>query len=280
MFPSQFLPIFPWLAGLLGLILGSFYTVCVHRYLTGASIVLPGSHCPKCLRPLRWWENIPLVSYLILRGRCAGCKAPISWRYPLMEFLSMGWAVLSAKHVIDHFVKLHAAHLAGAGLNGLPGLFLPWLLLMAVGGVFLVASFIDLVLYILPDTLIYPGIVLGVATGVYGLGLPLDQSLIGAAVGAGLFWLLRFVHMRLRGIEGLGLGDVKLMAMIGALTGLLGLPAAVLFGAGSALFLSPLFRFNWREAGPMRMPFGPFLCLGCMLTILWGDAFMKALAGG
>ena len=279
MFPRLLLPLFPWLAGLLGLVLGSFYTVCVHRYLTRASIVWPGSHCPRCGRALRWWENIPLLSYLLLRGRCFGCKARISWRYPLMELLSMGWAVMSA--------RLVAALFAGPGLpaapawlpDGFPAWLPAWLLLMAVGGVFLVASFIDLVLFILPDALTFPGMALGLAAGVFSLGLPWDQSLIGAAAGAGSFWLLRFAHMRLRGAEGLGMGDVKLMAMIGALTGWLGLPAAVLFGAGSALAFYPLFRMAWKDKGPVRIPFGPFLCLGCALALLFGRDFMKLLTG-
>ncbi len=259
MIPKELLPLFPWFAGLVGLILGSFYTVCVHRYLTGQSIVLPGSHCPLCGRKLRAWENVPLLSFLILRGRCAGCKAPISWRYPLMEAASMVWAVALA-------------------LRFGPGL--AWVLLMAVGGVFLVASFIDLEIFILPDILTYPGILLGLATGVFALGVPLTDSLAGGAAGAGVFWLLRFVHMRARGVEGLGLGDVKLMGMIGALTGWMGLPPAILFGAVSALALAPVFRMLPREDdGPLRIPFGPFLCLGCMLAIFWGERFMLLLAG-
>lgn len=259
MFPKELLPLFPWMAGFLGLILGSFYTVCVHRYLTEQSIVFPASHCPHCKGKLRWWENIPLLSYILLGGRCSRCKAPISWRYPLMEALSCAWAVAVA-------VKF------GPGLT--------WLALMAVGGVFLVASFIDLVLFILPDFLTYPGAVLGVATGIFGLGLTWDQSLLGAAFGFGLFWLLRFVHMHIRGVEGLGLGDVKLMAMIGGLTGWMGLPAAVLFAAVGALVLSPAFRFASRgEEGPVRIPFGPFLCLGCMAALIWGEGFMRLMAG-
>lgn len=258
MFPDELLPLFPWLAALLGLVLGSFYTVCVHRYLSGQSIVLPGSHCPQCLRKLRWWENIPIVSFVLLRGRCAGCKAPIPWRYPLMEAASCAWAVAVA-------------------LSFGPGA--AWLALMAVGGIFLVASFIDLEIFILPDVLTYPGAALGIATGVFALGLAWEQSLIGAGVGAGVFWLLRFLHMRARGIEGLGLGDVKLMVMIGGLTGWMGLPAAVLFGAASALILYPLFKLASKARGPVRIPFGPFLCLGCMLALLWGDAFMRMLAG-
>lgn len=258
MFPKELLPLFPWMAGVLGLVLGSFYTVCVHRYLTEQSIVFPGSHCPHCKGKLRWWENIPLLSWILLRGRCARCKAPISWRYPLMEALSCAWAVAIA-------LKF------GPGLT--------WLALMAVGGVFLVASFIDLVLFILPDMLTYPGAALGVGTGILCLGLPWDQSLIGAVGGFGVFWLLRFVHMRLRGVEGLGLGDVKLMLMIGGLTGWMTLPAAVLFGAVAALVLAPLFKLASREQGPLRIPFGPFLCLGCMAALLWGEKFMGALAG-
>jgi len=258
MLPPEIVTFFPWIAGILGLVLGSFYTVCVHRYLSGQSIVLPGSHCPACKRPLKWWENIPLFSFLLLRGRCSSCKTPISWRYPLLEATSCAWSVALA-------------------LRFGPGL--PWLALMAVGGIFLVASFIDLEIYILPNILTYPGAVLGIATGVFALGITWEQSLIGAAVGSGLFGLLRFVHMRARGVEGLGLGDVKLMAMIGGLTGWIGLPPAILFAALGALVLSPAFKFVSKETGPLRIPFGPFLCLGCMLSLLWGDAFMRLLAG-
>ncbi len=257
MIPKELHPLFPWFAAVLGLVLGSFYTVCVHRYLTEESIVFPGSHCPKCKHKLMPWENIPVLSYIFLRGRCGHCKTPISWRYPLMEPSSCAWATALALRF---------------------GPTLPWLLLMAVGGIFLVASFIDLVIFILPDVLVLPGIALGLAAGVFGLGLPVQQSLIGAASGFGLFWIVRFVHMRLRGMEGLGLGDVKLMAMVGAITGWAALPAAILFGAGSALLLAPAFRLSSKENGPLRIPFGPFLCLGCALAVFWGDSFMHLLA--
>lgn len=92
--PTDFIPFFPWLALIVGLVLGSFYTVCVSRFLSGESIVLPASHCPTCLTPLRWWENIPLLSYLILRGRCRSCKVVISWKYPALEAVSAAWACL------------------------------------------------------------------------------------------------------------------------------------------------------------------------------------------
>lgn len=256
--PPELLPLFPWLAAVLGLVLGSFYTVCVHRYLTEQSIVLPASHCPHCDRPLSWWENIPLLSFLMLRGRCRTCKTAISWRYPLMEALSCAWAVAIALRF-------------GPGWT--------WLALMAVGGIFLVASFIDLVLFVLPDVLTLPGAALGVATGVLCLGLTAEQSLIGALAGAGLFWLLRLAYLKGKGIEALGLGDVKLMLMIGGLTGWQGLPAAILFAGVAALACSPLFLMGSKEKGRTPIPFGPFLCLGCMLALLWGDTLMRFLAG-
>lgn len=256
--PPQLVPFFPWAAGLLGLVLGSFYTVCVHRYLTEQSIVLPGSHCPHCHHPLSWWENIPLLSYVLLWGRCRACKTAISWRYPLMEALSATWAVAIA-------VRFGPCWL--------------WVALMTVGGLFLVASFIDLVLYILPDALTLPGAALGIATGILGLDLTMEQSLIGAIGGAGFFWLLRFVYLKTKGIEALGMGDVKLMLMIGGLTGWMGLPAAILFAGVGALAFSPFFVWGSKDKGRTPIPFGPFLCLGCMLALLWGDALMRLLAG-
>ena len=258
MIPAALYPVFPWLAGFLGLIFGSFYTVCVHRYLKGQSIVRPGSHCPKCLNPLRWWENLPVLSFVILAGRCGHCRAPIPWRYPALELLSALWAVLLAWRF-------------GPGLA--------WLLLMAVGGVYLVAAFIDLEIFILPDALTYPGAVLGLAAGVLALHQPVLDCLIGALVGAGLFWLLRLAYFKAKGVEGLGLGDVKLMLMIGAMSGWLGLPVTILLGALSALVISPVYMLASGQGTKARIPFGPFLCLGSMISILWGPYFLRLLAG-
>lgn len=244
---------FPGLALLLGLCLGSFYNVCVHRYLTGQSVVRPGSHCPACGHVLSWWENIPLLSYLILGARCRSCKGAIHWRYPAVELLSGVLALLLA---VRFGPSLH------------------WVTVMVLVGVFIVASFIDLEVFILPDILTWPAAALALAMPLF---LPVDwfDTVLGAAFGAGAFLVLQQAYLRLRGLDGLGTGDIKLMLSLGALVGLPLLPLMILSSALFALAVAVI----WMRRSPgqgMRtaVPFGPFLCLGGVTTLLWGDRVM------
>jgi len=163
------------LAAVLGLVLGSFYSVCVSRYLSGESIIFPPSHCPLCGRRLRPWELIPILSYLLLRGRCAGCKGTISPLYPLIELTSAVWAVLTLLQVG-------------------PTLWFPAYL--ALGGLYIVASAIDFSVYLLPDILTYPAALLGLAIGAARPEVGLLAAVLGAACGSGLFWLLATVYRR------------------------------------------------------------------------------------
>ncbi len=250
---------FPFLALALGLILGSFYNVCIHRYLSGESIVFPASKCPKCSHKLRWYENIPVLSWVLLRGKCSNCKQSISLRYPIVELTSGVWAMALA-------VKY--------GPTGAWGVY------MVIGAIFIIASFIDFQEYILPDILTLPGAGVALAGAYFVLqpqlgGPTLSESLIGMVAGAGALLALRQTYMVLKGIEGLGMGDVKLMLMIGAILGWQALPAAVTAGAIIALPISIIYMRMQPEKGMKAMvPFGPFLSLGCMLYILFGDWFM------
>ena len=249
------LPLFILFSLLLGLVLGSFYTVCVHRYITGESIVWPGSHCPACSRPLSWWENIPLVSYLALRGRCRTCRKTIPLRYPAMEATSAIWALaLALKY----------------------GPTWPWAVYMVFGGIFIVASFIDFELFILPDMLTLPGSVLAFASAVLLLDVDWRSSLLGALLGAGSFLLIQRAYYLLKRIEGLGTGDVKLMLLIGALLGWQALPMAIFLAAFSGLLGSLYFlRKEGAQGMKTAIPFGPFLCLGAMLYIVTGERLMR-----
>jgi leader peptidase (prepilin peptidase)/N-methyltransferase len=235
----------------LGLCLGSFYNVCVHRYLTGQSVVRPGSHCPACGHVLSWWENIPVLSYVLLGARCRSCKGRIHWRYPAVELLSGILALLFALQF---------------------GPTLQWAVYMVFLGIFLVASFIDLDSFILPDILTWPAAVLALTTPLY---LPVDrvETVLGSLCGAGVFLLLQQAYLRLRGLDALGTGDIKLMLSLGALTGLSRLPLMILLSALSALVVAVVY-MRRPDARGMRtaVPFGPFLCLGAVLTLLWGDA--------
>jgi leader peptidase (prepilin peptidase) / N-methyltransferase len=249
---EPFLPpaLFHTVALILGLCLGSFYNVCVHRYLVGQSVVRPGSHCPACGHVLSWWENIPVLSYLLLGARCHACKGKIHWRYPAVELLSGILALLLAIRF---------------------GPSAQWLTYMVFLGIFLVASFIDLDSFILPDILTYPAAALALSTPLF---LPVDwlETALGGICGAGIFLLLQQFYLRLRRIDALGTGDIKLMLSLGALVGLSLLPLMILLSALCALVVAVVY-LRRPEGQGLRtaIPFGPFLCLGAVLTLLWGE---------
>jgi leader peptidase (prepilin peptidase)/N-methyltransferase len=257
-------PVFGLGALALGLLLGSFYNVCVHRYLAGESIVWPPSRCPDCGHRLSWWENIPIMSFLALRGRCRNCKAAISLRYPVVEALSGLWALALAVQY---------------------GPTWAWLAYMVMGGILIVASFIDLASFILPDILTLPGAALAFLAAVFVLGMDPVQSLLGAGIGAGTFLALQVGYRKLKGIEGLGTGDIKLMLLLGALLGPTALPIVVLGGSLAALAASVFFILQAKARGEgeglkTAIPFGPFLSLGGMLAALYGDAIWRWCRGG
>jgi len=250
--------LFPAAAGVLGLVLGSFYSVCVSRGIAGTSIVRPPSHCPRCGHRLRWWELLPVVSYVLLRGRCSSCRERISPLYPLIESASAVWAVLAA-------------------LAFGPGWW--FLACLALGGLYIVASGIDFQVYLLPDVLTYPAGALGITMGILHPGIGLYPALIGAVAGFGVFWLLAAGYRLAKGVDGLGGGDVKLMLSIGGVVGALGLPYAVLIGSVAALLASPFFILGRGRQRSMPIPFGPFLCFGGMVQMLYGPAIFRLLLG-
>jgi len=242
--------IFPFMALILGLCLGSFYNVCIHRYITDQSIAWPASHCPGCGHVLSWWENIPLVSYILLWGRCRSCSGLISPGYPLVEALSGILALLLA-------LKF--------------GPTLVWLVYMFFIGLLIVASFIDFKLFILPDIITLPGAGLALAAS-FILPVELLDAFVGAAAGAGFFWLLQWSYEKIKKIEGLGTGDIKLMLMLGALVGWQGLPVLIFLAALLGLAAS-LFYLKRSSESVMQtpIPFGPFLALGAVIHILAGE---------
>lgn len=241
------------LAVVLGLVLGSFSTCVIHRFLVGKSILSPArSFCPSCDRSLTWSENIPVLSYLPQRGRCRGCGAPIGVRYLLVELACGLWFGLLAWRFGPSWALVVYA---------------------AFGWMCITAGTIDLEIFLLPDiltlpaaVLAYPAAVLAYPAAVLLLGRGWQEPIIGALVGAGFLWVLRFVHMKLRKVEGLGLGDVKLMLSIGALCGPLALPLPLVFVlAGSLVYL----RCPDADGLKTAVPFGPFLALGAMILLVW-----------
>ncbi len=257
-----------------GLLLGSFLNVCIARLPQHRSIAWPGSHCPVCKAAIRPIDNVPLLSFLLLRGRCRVCHARISWRYPLVE---AGLAALFAFAAM-RFEQQPLALIEAAVLC----FFLLGLLVM------------DWETYRLPDSFTLPGTVLGVIQALLPNGglistlrlartapitpphwPPVISSLAGALGGAGLLLLIRLLYRLLRQREGMGLGDVKLAALLGAWLGVTGaglsLMLAVLLGAVAGLLLIARGR---QSAGTLRLPFGTFLCVGGLLTLFFGEPIL------
>jgi len=233
-----------------GAVFGSFLNVLVHRLPRGESPWRGRSHCPHCRRTIRWYENIPLLSFLALGGRCAGCRRRIAWRYPLVE----GAAALLAWVCVRHF----GCSAAAAGYF----LFLATLLAIAC---------IDWEHRIIPDELSLGVLGLGVVLAATVLPLGVWRGVAGAAVGAGCVWAVGRLYKAIRGMEGMGFGDVKLAAMIGAFLG----PVPVLltiFGAACLGSVYGLVLLARGGHGRTMIAFGTFLAAGAALCLFFGDA--------
>ncbi len=242
---------------LFGLSVGSFLNVVIWRMPRGKSIVSPSSRCPSCDTPIRPWDNVPIISYVLLRGKCRYCGARISPRYPLVEALNGGlWVLMYWRFG--------------------PGWDLPFYL--AFSSALVAVTFIDLDFQIIPDYITLPGIPLGLIAGMLilpdpgarAVDLGWKASLGGAALGFGMFYAIAILS---RG--GMGGGDIKLMAMVGAVTGWKGVLMTTFLGSltGSAL---GLFLMATRGKGrKTKIPFGPFLALGSILTLLAGQEIVR-----
>lgn len=260
-------PLEPWasvLATVVGLVVGSFLNVCIHRMPAGESVVRPRSRCPKCGAPIVWWQNVPVASWVILRGRCASCRAPISWRYPAVEALTGA-------------LTLGLFRLLGPSPSFAISAVFAWMLV--------VLFFTDWDHQILPDDVTLTGFGIGLAAAWLNPALGPDgpgrlwAALSGAALGAGVLWAIGALWKRLRGVEAMGLGDVKMMAMVGAFTGPTGalftLFAASVVGALVGLALVPLRGRTMRDV----LPFGCFLAPAALAALLWSRRAVDAYLG-
>ncbi len=247
---------------LAGLVVGSFLNVCIYRMPLGKSIVTPRSACPSCATPISALDNIPVLSYLILRGRCRKCGVHISMRYPLVEALNAALFVL---------IYLRT----GMGWH------LP--VYLAFASAMVVVTFIDLDHQIIPDEITVPGVIIAFLAGAFILPDPFDRmallgwkhSLIGAATGFGLFYFVAWAGSLIFKQDAMGGGDIKLMALVGALTGWRGVLLTTFIGSltGSIIGISVM---KARKHGPrMVLPFGPFLALGALVSILWGGELLR-----
>jgi leader peptidase (prepilin peptidase)/N-methyltransferase len=245
------------IAALFGALVGSFLNVCIYRLPLGKSIVWPGSACPDCRRALAWFENIPILSYAALAGRCRSCRVPISPRYPIVEAIT-------------------AAMFAGAlWYYGPTALFVSRVLF---GCALIVLFAIDLEHHLLPNVITLPGIVVGFAFSLITEPGWLD-SLIGIVLGGGVLWAIAEGYYRIRHEEGLGMGDVKMLAMVGAFIGwkltLVTLMMASFAGSLVGLLLIASRRGNMKYA----LPFGTFLAMGAVLAATIGPAVVNWYIG-
>lgn len=277
------------LAGLLGLACGSFLNVCLSRWPAGESVVKPRSHCRSCGRTLAWWENVPLASWLALRGRCRTCGARIAWRYPMVELAVGGlWAIVAWQFTAPSFENQFLLANPVAGLVAAAGKLIFCWLLVAL-------ALLDMEHLWLPDWLTFPGIVLGLIVNLIQIaavpgslvvkGGPISgvvYLVLSAVAAAGLVLLIRGVYWLVRRREGIGLGDAKLMAMLGAWLGLPGALLAFAIGVGlGAVTALVLLAVPAARRGPQtwaltKLPLGTFLCVGGIASGLWGQQILAA----
>jgi leader peptidase (prepilin peptidase)/N-methyltransferase len=238
------------LAFVAGLVLGSFLNVCIRRLPVDESIVRPGSHCPHCKSSIRPYDNIPVVSYLLLGGRCRACGERISLRYPLVEVLT-GIAMVA---LVRHFGLTPALPVYAAFLAAL-----------------IVITFIDLDHQIIPDVISLPGIVIGLACAAAGVGPTLTASIIGLLLGGGFLYAVAVGYELLTGREGMGGGDIKLLAMIGTFLGWSGVLTTLLVGSFSGALAGGALILLRRGDGRSPIPFGPFLAGGATFALFAGN---------
>ena len=243
--------------GVLGLIVGSFLNVCIHRIPRKESLLYPPSRCPGCGVSLRWFDNVPVLGYAWLRGRCRACRAPISPRYPVVELVTMAVFVL-------HY-----------GVFG-------WSALLAARLVFacalIVLFAIDLEHHLLPNVITLPGIAVGL---IFSLFLPpfIVDALIGALVGGGVLWLIGEAYYRFSGQEGMGGGDVKMLAMVGAFLGWQAVVLTLVLSSVAGSLTGVLLIVTRRGGLKHELPYGTFLALAALAASLVGDRVIAWYVG-
>ncbi|RPJ56045.1 MAG: prepilin peptidase [Acidobacteria bacterium] len=283
-FPSAFLSRrtiisrMPWgihfFVVLFGLIIGSFLNVCIHRIPRGQSVVRPRSRCPKCDHAIRAWENIPLISYAVLRGRCSKCGVRISWVYPMVEALTAGTFYLL-------FLKY--------------GLSTAFLFNAFFFGVLIALTFIDLHHRILPDVLTISATIVGfllvplqsaeffTKPATSGLADVITtryfESFLGIVLGGGLLWVAARLYLAVKKVEGMGLGDVKMLMAVGAFLGWRFAWLTVFLGSLVGAIVGLVFIYSSGRDKRYELPFGTFLGFAAIAATLWGEKLIDWYAG-
>ena len=242
------------LAFIFGAAVGSFLNVCIFRIPAKESIVKPLSRCPHCQHPIRFYDNIPIFSFLILRAKCRDCGGAISWRYPLVELIT---AILTLLLFIQF------------------GLTLEFAVFFLFTAVLITITFIDIDHQIIPDVLSLPGIPIFFLAAVFIVKVPWLEALIGLLIGGGILWLIAFIYEFVTKREGMGGGDVKLLAMIGGFFGWKALIFILLVSSFTGAIIGILAMVVKKQDMKYAVPFGPFLSIAAVAYIFLGDAFMR-----
>lgn len=254
--PIQFLAVM-----MLGLALGSFSNVCIYRLPNKESVVFPASHCTACNAPVRAWDNIPVISFLILGGKCRACGDRISRIYPLVE-------LATAFLLVTGYAKF--------------GLSWKFAIFLVLAPTLIIITVIDINHKIIPDVITLPGIVFGLVAGTYLVGF--WNSVLGLLVGGGLFYLIADLYFRLRGDIGMGGGDIKYIAAAGALLGWKQVLLVIFIGAFLGAIVGLAGMADKKLGSLSQIPFGPFLAAGTLITFFYGKEliylYWTTLGGG
>ena len=245
----------------LGAIWGSFANVCIYRLPKNKEIIIQSSFCPNCKKKIQWYDNIPILSFIFLFGRCRKCNKLISLRYPTVEFLGV---------ISFFFIYLNF------------GLTITTLLLMILAIFFIIIFFIDLKFFIIPDSLTFPLMIIGFVksfdpdlnTSIFPNYL---NSLIGGIFGYLIIWLIIYFYKRIRKKEGMGLGDAKLLAAIGFWFGWVSVPFIIFISSAVALILTIPSLINQTRKMSSKIPFGPYIIVGCIFYILFSNQIKTVL---
>ena len=278
---KDLVPILAFFSFWLGACIASFLNVVIWRAPRGESVVSPPSHCPKCNSPIKWWQNIPILSWLALRGKCANCKAPISPRYICVELL--GGLLFLAAYLLVEFRGAGWFSVLNCGIAGDAAAVLVlwiWISLMIAG------SFIDFDHQLLPDFTTVGGMVLGLAFSVvqalwvaFAAGgrreaawIPMAWSIVGLVFGFGLLWLVRWLGSKAFKREAMGMGDVFLMGAVGALFGPVAVLVTLILSSvfGSVVGMALIALSKTKLGGFTPIPYGPYICMGCLAWMFYG----------
>jgi leader peptidase (prepilin peptidase) / N-methyltransferase len=229
---------------ILGAILGSFGNVCIYRIPAGESVVTPGSHCQKCQYAIPWYLNIPILGWFFVRGRCKNCGEPVSFRYPLVEFLvGLSFTLLYLRYGWSWTLLEYSVFVWGI----------------------IISSFIDIDHMILPDVFTLSGIVLGLVGSVLNPERQYLNALVGVVFGGGFLYMVAYFYYVFRKIEGMGGGDIKLLAWVGAYLGWKAIPFTLVCSSFLGLFIGVAYLKVTKQDMKTGIPFGPFLAFGALI---------------